>query len=99
MRLTNNDFEQPGDILHGLNNVADVADRLERSVSDMKRATNGIKLISSRYTGSEEDDTREDAELEEIISRIGDIERFISLDLIKKVESLFQRVGLTFDLV
>lgn len=107
IRLANG--EQPVDLLHGLSNAADTADRLERDFLEMKRHLESVNtvlgttsttqlLTDLESTAGSEVEARKENEAdseeitEETIARLKSIENFIALDLVKKVESLFQRV-------
>ncbi|RPA72081.1 hypothetical protein BJ508DRAFT_79896 [Ascobolus immersus RN42] len=105
MRLANG--EAPGDLLHGLSNAAEVADRLDRNFMDLSRALTGINYYAPQADSSEGESAagsnngsqtgsaaRQSTKLrDDIIIRLGQIERFITMELVKKVETLFQRAS------
>ena len=93
MRLTNG--EAPGNLLHGLNNAAEVADRLERDFMEMRRALTTINLFPpDGENNGRVDSVKASTATEAAINvRMAQIESFITLELVKKVETLFQRVS------
>lgn len=94
---------QPAELLNILSTAADAADRLERDFSEWKRTLSleGLTIISATTTITRETpygnygDTETVLEdlTEETKNSIKNIADFIELDLVRRVESLFQRVS------